>query len=58
MSLEEAARSRDRENVRLARNRVRQQLETSANSRHRKLLQETLEALDQKLRKLESGAEP
>jgi hypothetical protein len=51
MSPEEAARSRERETVRLARQRVLQQLEASTNPRHRKLLQDSLADLDEKLSK-------
>ena len=50
---EAAARSRERETLRLARHRVVQQLEQSQNPRHRKLLQDTLADLDQKLSSFE-----
>jgi hypothetical protein len=50
---EAAARSRERENLRLARQRVVQQLEQSGNPRHRKLLEQTLLDLDQKLSRFE-----
>ena len=53
LSPEAAARSRERENLRLARQRVVQQLEQSQNSRHRDLLQRTLADLDQKLSRFE-----
>jgi hypothetical protein len=46
---EAASRSRERENLRLARQRVVQQLEGSENPRYRKLLEDTLADLDQKL---------
>src|ERR1700722_1665919 len=49
MSAEEAVRWREKEGLRLARMRVLQQLESSQNSRHRKLLQETLKDWDTKL---------
>jgi hypothetical protein len=49
MSAEEAVRWREKESLRLARIRVLQQLDSSQNSRHRKLLQETLKDLDAKL---------
>ena len=49
MSAEEAARWREKENLRLARQRVLQQMEASPNPRHRKLMQETLAHLDEKL---------
>lgn len=51
MSVEEAARWRERESLRLSRQRVLQQLEASQNPRHRKLLEDTLAGLDEKLRK-------
>ena len=50
---EAAARSREREKFRLARQMVLQQLEQSSNARHRKLLEDTLADLDQKLSNLE-----
>jgi len=53
MSAEEAAKWRQKEQFRLARQRVLQQLETSANPRHRKLLEDALNDLDEKLRQLE-----
>ena len=49
MSPEAAARARERENLRLARQRILQQLEQAQNARHRKLLQDTLADLDRKL---------
>ena len=49
MSPEEAVRWREKENLRLARQRVIQQLETSQNPRHRKLMEETLAHLDKRL---------
>ncbi|PYX48619.1 MAG: hypothetical protein DMG79_11400 [Acidobacteria bacterium] len=51
MTVEEASRWREKENLRLARQRVLQQLEASPNPRHRKLLEEALADLDQKLKK-------
>ena len=51
MSAEEAARWREKESLRLARQVVLQQLETSTNPRHRKMLQDSLADLDQKLKK-------
>jgi hypothetical protein len=51
---EAAARSRERENLRLSRQRVLQQLEQSKNPRHRKLLEESLADLDQKLSQFEA----
>jgi len=46
---EAAARVRERENLRLARQRLLQQLESSQNPRHRDLLRSALFDLDQKL---------
>jgi len=46
---EAAARSRKRENLRLSRQRIRQQLDQAQNPRHRQLLEATLADLDQKL---------
>jgi hypothetical protein len=48
----EAAAFRERENLRLARQRVLQQMEASTDPRHRKLMQETLADLDEKLKHL------
>jgi hypothetical protein len=52
MSAEEAAAFRERESLRLARQRVLQQLEASSNPRHRQLLQDALAALEEKLGKI------
>jgi hypothetical protein len=52
LTTEEAARWREKENLRLSRNRVVQQLEASSNPRHRKVLQEALADLDVKLSRL------
>jgi hypothetical protein len=49
MSPGEAARWREMETLRLSRQRVLQQLESSQNPRHRKLLEDSLAALDEKL---------
>ena len=49
LSPEMAVRARERETLRLARQRVLQQLERSTNPRHRSLLENELAALDQKL---------
>jgi hypothetical protein len=49
MSAEEAAVFREKENLRLARQRVRQQLAASSDPRHRKLLEDALADLDEKL---------
>jgi hypothetical protein len=50
MSAAEAARWREKENLRLARQRVLQQLEVSQNPRHRKLLEDALADLEEKLK--------
>jgi hypothetical protein len=49
MSAEEAARWRAKENLRLSRQRVLQELAASQNPRHRKLLEDSLADLDEKL---------
>ena len=49
LSAEEAVVFRAKENLRLARQRVLQQLATSPNERHRKLMQDALADLDEKL---------
>lgn len=49
MSAEEAAVFREKENLRLARQRVRQQLAASSDPRNRKLLEDALADLDEKL---------
>jgi len=51
MSAEEAAVFRQKENLRLARQRLLQQLEASSNPRHRKVLQDALAAVEEKLGK-------
>jgi len=51
MSADKAARWREKESLRLARQRVLQQLEASQNPRHRKLLEDALADLDEKLGK-------
>jgi hypothetical protein len=53
MSSEEAAAFREKENLRLSRQRVLQQIEASTNPRHRKILGDALADLDNKLRRLE-----
>lgn len=50
---EQAARSRERENLRLSRQTVVQQIESSQNPRHRKILQDALAELDQRLSRFE-----
>ena len=53
LSPEQAARSRERENLRLSRQRVVQQIESSQNPRHRKILEDALAELDQRLSRFE-----
>jgi hypothetical protein len=53
LTREQAARSREQENLRLSRQRVVQQIESSQNPRHRKVLQNALADLDQKLSQFE-----
>lgn len=50
MSAGEAVRWREMESLRLSRQTVLQQLESSQNPRHRKLLEDSLAALDEKLK--------
>lgn len=52
MSADEAARSREKESLRLSHQRVLQQLEVSQNPRHRQMLEASLADLDEKLNKL------
>jgi hypothetical protein len=52
MNAEEAAAFREKENLRLARQRLLQQLEASSNPRHQKILQDALAALEEKLGRL------
>lgn len=56
MSSEEAARWREVENLRLSRRNVARQLEISQNPRHRQLLEQSLQELDGKLRKIAGDA--
>jgi len=49
LSAEAAARTRERETLRLARQRVLQQLERTQNPRHRALLEDELADLNRKL---------
>lgn len=53
MSPEQAAHCREKENLRLARQRVLHQIETAANPRHKELLEASLSELDERLRKLD-----
>ena len=50
LSAEQAARCRDSENLRLSRQRVLQELAASQNPRHRKLLEDSLADLEEKLK--------
>ena len=54
MGAEEAARWREKEKFRLARQSVLHQLEANPNPRHRKLLQDALAALNERLRQFET----
>lgn len=54
MSPKEAERWREKESIRLARQRVKQLLSSTENPRHRALLESELAALEQKLQKLEA----
>ncbi len=54
LSPEAAARARDLERLRLSRQQVVHQLESSQNPRHRKMLEEALADLDQKLKAIAS----
>jgi len=51
---EAAARERDRQTLFLSRQRVLQQLERAQNPRHRRLLQDELSALSDKLKQFET----
>lgn len=53
MTLAEAATFRQRETLRLARQKVLQQLADSGNPRFQKLMQDTLIELEERLRRLE-----
>ena len=53
LSAEEAARVRARESLELARQRVLRQLQATDNPRHRRLLQDALADLDEKLNQFE-----
>ena len=52
MTAEDAARKREEESLRLARNSVLRQLETASKPQHRDLLQKALADLDAKLGRL------
>ena len=52
MTADEAAVFREKENLRLSRQSIVHRLESTSNPRHRRLLEETLAALDQKLARL------
>jgi hypothetical protein len=51
MGPEAAARWREKESLRLSRQRVLEQLKVSTNPRHHKMLQDSLAELDEKLKK-------
>jgi hypothetical protein len=51
ISPEAAARCREKESLRLSRQRVLEQLKVSTNPRHRNMLQDSLTDLDEKLKK-------
>jgi hypothetical protein len=53
LTAQEAAAAREKENLRLAREQVVQQMEHSSNPRHRKLMQDALADLDEKLQKFQ-----
>jgi len=53
LSPEAAARTRERENLRLAREQVLKQIENSRHARHRESLQIALAELEEKLKKLD-----
>jgi hypothetical protein len=52
LSPEQAARQREKEGLRLSRQRIVQQLAASQNPRHRIILEEALAELDQKLSRM------
>ena len=52
MSAEEAAAFREKESLRLARQRVLQQLKASQSERHRKLMEDALAELDERISRL------
>jgi hypothetical protein len=54
MSPAQAAAFREKESLRLSRQRILQQLEASTNPRHRELLEKSLAALDEKLSRLQT----
>ena len=54
LNADEAARSRQKESLRLSRQRVLQQLEVSQNPRHRQVLESSLADLDERLNKLQA----
>jgi hypothetical protein len=52
LSKEEANRQREKEGLRLSRQRILQQLSSTENPRHRKVLEQALAALDEKMNKM------
>jgi hypothetical protein len=57
MNPAEAARHREVEGLQLSRRRIVQQLSTQQDSRHRKMLEQALADLEQKIAKLAVGGE-
>jgi hypothetical protein len=57
MTAGEAARHREVEGLRLSRRRIVQELSTQQDSRHRKMLEQALADLEQKIAKLAVGGE-
>jgi hypothetical protein len=53
LSAEEASVVREKEILRLSRQRVLQQMDVSSNPQHRKMLEDALAELDERLRRLE-----
>ena len=53
LTVKEAATIREKESLHLSRQRVLQQIEASANPQHRKMLEDALAELDERLRRLE-----
>lgn len=53
LSPAQAARQREKEGLKLMRLRILQQMEAASNPRHRKVLEDALADLDQKLSRLE-----
>lgn len=56
LTAEQAMQRREQESLRLARNRVLQQLQSNLNPRHRKLLEQELAELESMLNRFEAPA--